>query len=84
MKNKFCVIGDKGVSHPVARTWKPTKEAAEAHAQKLMADQARKDPSGVKALYVMECVSIVGVQQPKFDVFKPEEFEPHLDTSDDE
>lgn len=83
MKNKFCVIGDKGCSHPVARTWKPTKEAAEAHAQKLMADQTRKggDP---KALFIMECVSIVGVQQPKYDVFKPEEFEPHLDNSDDE
>ena len=42
MKNKFCVIGDKGISHPVQRTWLPTKEAAEAHAQKLMAKQGEK------------------------------------------
>ncbi len=32
----------------------------------------------------MECVSIVGVQQPKYDVYKPEDFETHLDNSDDE
>lgn len=83
MKNKFCVIGDKGVSHPVQRTWLATKEQAEAHAQKLLAGQTVKG-SDAKALFVMECVSIVGVQVPKFDVFKPEEFETHLDGDDSE
>ena len=83
MKNKFCVIGDKGTSHPVQRKWLATKEKAEAHAQQLMATQTNKGGEP-KALFIMECVSIVGVQVPKFDVFKPEEFETHLDNSDDE
>lgn len=82
MKNKFCVIGDKGVSHPVQRTWLATKEKAEAHAQKLMANQVKKGGEA-KALFIMECVSIVGIQQPRYDVFKPEEFETHLDADDD-
>lgn len=82
MKKKFCVIGDKGVGYPVQRTWLETKEKAEAHAQKLMANQTAKG-NEAKALFIVECVSIVGVQQPKFDVFKPEEFEPHLDSDED-
>lgn len=81
MKKKFCVIGDKGVGYPVQRSWFDTKEKAEAHAQKLMAGQAEKGNDS-KALFVMECVSVVGVQVPKFDVFKPEDFQTHLDGDD--
>lgn len=77
MKKKFCVIGDKGHSGNVTRTWFDTEPEASSHARSLLrGKQANGEkPSSMPHLFVVEVKQIVGFESKPIKSYSPEEFD---------
>jgi hypothetical protein len=76
MDNRFCVVNLAPCNSPMSikRTWLPTREKAEAHAQRLIAGQVTKG-NRPQPLAVMECVSVVGPVTPRFEVTPADQYD---------